>query len=65
MCLIERILETDEEVDFLPRKPPVAAEERRHEADRGVTGAGDRETRFRGVVTGAGFGAGGCWGRCF
>lgn len=34
--------ETDEDVDFLPRRPP---EDRRYEP-RGVTGEGDIEGRF-------------------
>jgi hypothetical protein len=34
--------ETDEEVDFRPRRPEL----RRYEDDRGVSGEGDRESRF-------------------
>jgi hypothetical protein len=40
-CGMERILETDEDVDLRPRSPP---EERRYE-DRGVSGAGDADKR--------------------
>jgi hypothetical protein len=40
-CGMERIEETDEDVDFRPRRPP---EEWRYE-DRGVRGAGDAESR--------------------
>jgi hypothetical protein len=40
-CGIERMEDTDEEVDFLPRRPP---EERRYE-ERGVSGAGLAERR--------------------
>ena len=45
-----RIEETDEEVDFRPRRPMVLAEEWRYD-ERGVSGAGEREARLRGVVT--------------
>lgn len=41
-----RIEETDEEVDLRPRRP---TEECRYE-ERGVSGAGEREERLRGVV---------------
>lgn len=40
-CGMERILLTLEEVDFLPRRPP---DERRYE-DRGVSGAGEADSR--------------------
>jgi hypothetical protein len=38
-----RMLDTDEEVDLRPRRPP---DERRYD-DRGVSGAGDAERRRR------------------
>ena len=39
---ILRIEETEDDVDFLPRNP---AEPRRYELERGVKGAGDKESR--------------------
>ena len=42
----DRMDETEEEVDFLPRRP---ADERRYE-ERGVTGIGERDFRLLGVV---------------
>lgn len=39
---MERIEDTEEDVDFRPRRPP---EERRYE-ERGVSGAGDAESRL-------------------
>ncbi len=66
-----RIEDTDEDVDFLPRRPP---EDRRYE-DRGVSGAGladsrlpDPElwvvTRGLGSMSAVGERAGSVWGEC-